>query len=130
MRTIIEKTDKARVWAWRVIDNCGDTIAAGYTKTKQAAEIDSTIWTVEQNAREAREAGRVVRGDKLEIKPEWQDPGDEKYDFFATETQLKGQRFIKMRAYGKATGNLTVGIQEIMIDHIASHTPNTTPTRN
>lgn len=122
MRTIIRKTDKPGVWEWIVFDT-GYAIGHGYTKTKKAAENDSRIWLEERDARQAREAGRVVKGDKLEIKPEWQDPGDQDFQFYATETQLKGMREIHMRAVHKITGEPGIGTQAIQCDMLASHQP-------
>lgn len=66
-----------------------------------------------------------MAGDLLEIKPEWQDPGDQDFNFFAAETQLKGMRSIRMRAVHKETGKPIIGLQDIQCDMIASHKPAT-----
>ena len=121
MRIVINKTDKANCWQWRVLDNCGDTRAAGYCKTKKAATADAQAWINHVNKGEARNAGRVVEGDLLEIKPEWKDPGDQDFNFYAIETQLKGMREVRMRAVNKSTGEPGPGIQSIMTDMLSSH---------
>jgi len=113
--TRIEKI-KANQWEWRVV--CGATgegRAAGYCKTKTSAQSDAKAWINHIENEEARHAGRVVAGDTVYIKPEWQDDGDDEFTFIATQTQLEGQREIKIKAVNIET-KISIGTQSIMAE--------------
>lgn len=55
-------------------------------------------------------------GDKLTIKPEFMDPGDENYTFYSIEDQLEGMDEIRMRAIRNADGERSIGIQSIRFE--------------
>lgn len=103
---------KSNCWAWEVLQ-AGKSLAAGYCTTKHAAESDAQAWIESAQAAAARAAGWIVKGDKLDIKPEWQDPGDEDYDFYAIETQLGENHEIRMRAIDKLRIYPSIGAQSI-----------------
>ena len=107
-------------WDWSVREH-GQELAAGFTKTKAAASSDAAVWIAETQELRAIAAGRIPRGAAIRIKPEWMDPGDENFTFFAIETQLEGMNEIRVRAIHKTTGQPGIGIQSIHIDHIESH---------
>jgi hypothetical protein len=60
----------------------------------------------------------IKAGDRIEIKPEWQDKGDDLFDFFAIEDQLDGMDCVKARAFYKSTGEKCIGIQSIRLEHM------------
>lgn len=107
-------TKQGRVWNWEVAEN-GEVIAGGICKTKADAANDAAIWIETTEARRAKHAGRIAKGDTVKIKPEWQDKGDENYAFFAVETQLEGMNDIRVRAVNNATGQPSIGIQSVQI---------------
>lgn len=60
----------------------------------------------------------IKKGDKLSIKPEWMDAGDENYTFYSIDDQLDGMKEIRMRAIRNVDGEPAIGIQSIRIDMI------------
>jgi hypothetical protein len=115
MKTTIQK--QGRVWEWG-IDRGAEHLAGGYAKTKADAENDSRIAAKGIEKDEARKAGRIAEGDEVKIAPEWQDKGDGKFTFIAIETQLEGMDYVRVRAIHKASGERSIGIQEIKIKHM------------
>lgn len=113
MKTTITKIS-SRSWEWTV-----GTLAGGFAKTKFDAENDAAITLDAIERKQAREAGRIAKGDPVTIKPEWQDEGDGEFDFFAAETQLEGMDSIRVRAAHRASGNPGIGVQSIRIEHMA-----------
>jgi len=119
MKTIITK--EKRAWHWEVAEK-GEIIAGGYCRSKYEALSDASIEVEMIEATRARESGRIVKGDAIRIKPEWQDKGDKDYTFIAYETQLEGMSDIRVRCF---RGDLRIGIQSIalnMIDHSTTTT--------
>ena len=110
MRTTLTKDGRA--WRWEVTED-GQTLAGGYCKTRHAAARDAGIGTEGEQATRARKAGRIVRGERVTILPEWQDKGDSNYHFTATETQLPGMTEIRIAAVRKSDGERVPGVQSI-----------------
>ena len=112
MKTKITK--EKRVWHWEVMEH-GETIAGGYCRSKYEALSDASIQIEMTEATRAREAGRIVKGDAVHIKPEWQDKGDNDYTFLAYETQLEGMSDIRVRCF---RGDTRIGIQSLALNMI------------
>lgn len=114
MKTLIKKIN-SRAWEWS-IDRGTEHLAGGYSKTKADAENDSRIAATGIERDEARASGRIVAGDEVRIKPEWQDAGDDKFTFVAFDTQLPGMLSIRVRAICNATGELGIGVQSVYLN--------------
>lgn len=113
MKITIEKISP-RLWEWSVKTDAD--LTGGLCRTKRDASSDAAIWVANIQAIEAHAAGRIVAGNLLHIKPEWQDKGDSDFLFYAVETQLEGMREVRARAIHIVTGKDIPGIMSIRVE--------------
>jgi len=61
----------------------------------------------------------IKAGDKIAIKPECMDEGDENYTFFSIDDQVEGMNEIRMMAIRNIHGKRAVGVQSIRLEMIS-----------
>jgi len=118
MKTSVSKLNP-KLWEWTVTKPAtGERLAGGLCRTKADALNDAKAWVAQVEDREARAAGRIVKGDAIAILPEWQDDGDEHYDVFACHTELEGMTWLQTRAIDRRTGEPSIGTQSLFLAYV------------